>query len=276
MRLASTFRHPRAATVPTAALLALTAAGLLAPDAAAQVIITQRPTDAFIAFEGEGNAQITNPTATSGSISFARVADAAASGGAVLYAVPNNFASTSQLGAGDPNAATATYSLRFSQAGTYSLYYRWKANAAAISGGSEANSVWIPLAFNAPPSIRSATNNATSTGPPPDTDFIATLEDGSAETPANPPSFTVTAANVGIVLSFTIQARESDMNLDRFIFSTQPIDVTGGSTVAFDAIPNSPVVPVPEPASAGLVSAAALAGLLARRRPWAGRGVPNS
>jgi hypothetical protein len=269
MRLASTFRYLRAPVSPTAALLALTAAGLLAPDAAAQVIITQRPTDAFIAFEGEGNAQITNPTSTAPSMSFVTMADAAASGGAVLYAQPNNGqTSGTQLGAGDPNAATATYRLRFSQAGTYTLYYRWKANP-AVAMTTEADSIWIPLSFGAAPSIRSATNNVSA---PQDTTFIATQEDGTAETPANPPSFTVTAANVGSVLSFTIQTRESDINLDRFIFSTQPIDVTNGSTAAFDAILNSPVVPVPEPGSAGLVLLAGLAGLAAHRR--AGRGAP--
>ena len=247
MRLASTFRHLRAPTVPTAALLALTAAGLLAPDAAAQVIVTQRPTDAFIAFEGEGNAQITNPTSTAPSISFVTMADAAASGGAALFAQPNNGqTAATQLGAGDPNAATATYRLRFSQAGTYTLYYRWKANP-AVATGSEADSIWIPLSFGASPSIRSATNNIAF---PQSNTYNATLEDGTAETPANPPNFAVTAGQVGSVLSFTIQTRESDMFLDRFIFSTQPIDVTGGSTVAFDAIPKSPVSAVPEPGSA--------------------------
>jgi hypothetical protein len=275
MRLASTFRRPRAPTVPTAALVALTTAALLPPDAAAQVVITQRPTDPFIAFEGEGNAQITNPTATTGTISFATMADAAASGGNVLYAVSNGFSPAAQLAAGDPNAATATYRLLFSQAGTYTLYYRWKANAAVTVGGSEANSIWIPVSFNAPPSFRSATNTFTATGTPPDTDFIATKEDGSADPTLTPqPDFTVTAANVGIPLSFTIQTRESDISLDRFIFSTQPIDVTGGSTVAFDAIPNSPVVGVPEPGSAGLVLLAGVAGFAARRR--AGRGAPTA
>ena len=269
MRLASTFRHLRAPTVPTAALLALTAAGLLAPDAAAQVIVTQRPTDAFIAFEGEGNAQITNPTSTAPSISFVTMADAAASGGAALFAQPNNGqTAATQLGAGDPNAATATYRLRFSQAGTYTLYYRWKANP-AVATGSEADSIWIPLSFGASPSIRSATNNIAF---PQSNTYNATLEDGTAETPANPPNFTVSAGQVGSVLSFTIQARESDMFLDRLIFSTQPIDVTGGSTVAFDAIPNSPVSAVPEPGSAGLVLLAGVAGFAARRR--AGRGAP--
>ena len=145
MRLASTFRQLRAPTVSTAVLLTLTAAGLMAPDAAAQVIITQRPTDAFIAFEGEGNAQITNPTSTAPSISFVTMADAAASGGAALFAQPNNGqTAATQLGAQDPNAATATYRLRFSQAGTYSLYYRWKANP-AVATGSEADSIWTPV-----------------------------------------------------------------------------------------------------------------------------------
>jgi hypothetical protein len=77
---------------------------------------------------------------------------------------------------------------------------------------------------------------------------------------------------VGSVLSFTIQTRESDMFLDRFIFSTQPINVTGGSTTAFDLIPNSPVSPVPEPGSAGLVLLAGVVGFAARRR--VGRGAP--
>jgi hypothetical protein len=269
MRLASTFRHLRAPTVPTAALLALTATGLLAPDAAAQVIITQRPTDAFIAFEGEGNAQITNPTGTAPSISFVTMADAAASGGAVLFAQPNNGqTAATQLNAGDPNGATATYRLRFSQAGTYSLYYRWKANP-AVAMGTEADSSWIPLSFGALPSIRSATNNI---GFPQSNVYNATLEDGTAETPTNLPNFAVSAAQVGSVLTFSIQTRESDMFLDRFIFTTQTIDTTGGSTTAFDLIPNSPVSAVPEPGSACLVLLAGVAGFAARRR--AGRGAP--
>jgi hypothetical protein len=244
-------------SLPATAFLAL------ASPAGAQVIITQRPTDAFIAFEGEGNAQIINPTSTVPNISFVTRADAAASGGSVLYAQPNNGqTAATQLGAQDPNAATATYSLRFSQAGTYSLYYRWKANP-AVATGSEANSIWIPLSFGALPSIRSATNNIVF---PQSNTYNATLEDGTAETPTNLPNFTVSAAQVGTVLNFQIQARESDIFLDRFIFSTQTIDVTGGNTTAFDLIPNSPVVPVPEPGSAGLVLAAAVAGFVARRR----------
>src|SRR5262249_48360176 len=221
------------------------------------------PTDAFIAFEGEGNAQITNPTSTAPSMSFVTMADAAASGGAALYAQPNNGqTSGTQLNAGDPNAATATYRLRFSQAGTYTLYYRWKANP-AVATASEADSIWIPLSFGALPSIRSATNNIVV---PQSTTYNAVQEDGTAEMPTNLPNFAVTAGQVGSVLSFTIQTRESDMFLDRFIFSTQPIDVTGGSTTAFDAIPNSPISAVPEPGSASLVLAAAVAGFVVRRR----------
>ena len=257
MRVSATVLGRCARTLAVVAFLAL------ASPAGAQVIITQRPTDAFIAFEGEGNAQITNPTSTAPSISFVTMADAAASGGAALFAQPNTGqTAATQLGAQDPNAATATYRLRFSQAGTYNLYYRWKANP-AVAMGTEADSVWIPLSFGALPSIRSATNNI---GFPQSNTYNATLEDGTAETPANPPNFTVSAAQVGSVLTFTIQTRESDMFLDRFIFSTQPIDVTNGSTTAFDAFPNSPVSAVPEPGSATLVLAAAFAGFVARRR----------
>jgi hypothetical protein len=71
---------------------------------------------------------------------------------------------------------------------------------------------------------------------------------------------------VGSVLAFTIQTRESDMFLDRFIFSSQTINVTGGSTAAFDLIPNSPVVVVPEPRNTGLVLLAGVACFAARRR----------
>jgi hypothetical protein len=192
------------------------------------------------------------------------MADAAASGGAVLYAVPNNFPANMQLVAGDPNAATATYTMSFSQAGIYSLYYRWKADP-AVAVTTEANSIWIPASFGGPPIVRSATNGVVV---PASTVFNAVLEDGSQSnnTPPIVPDFTVTAADVGIPLSFTIQTREGGTELDRFIFSTQPIDVTNGSTVAFDAIPNSPVVGVPEPGSAGLVLLAGVAGLAARRR----------
>ena len=249
-------------TLPAAAFLAL------ASPASAQVIITQRPTDAFIAFEGEGNAQITNPTATTGTISFVTMADAAASGGAALYSQDNGFGAGNQLVAGDPNAATATFSLRFSQAGTYSLYYRWKANP-AVATGTEADSIWIPLSFGGLPSIRSATNNI---GFPQSNTCNATLEDGTAETPTNLPNFAVSAAQVGSVLAFTIQTRESDMFLDRFIFSSQTINVTGGSTTDFDLIPNSPVVVVPEPRSAGLVLLAGMVCFAARRRGT--RGAP--
>jgi hypothetical protein len=163
------------------------------------------------------------------------------------------------LPAGSPNAGTATYTLRFSQPGTYTLYYRWRASADAAvqTTGFQGNSIYLPASFGAAPTITSSSNGIGVNSTPPSTSYNA-LADAT--------TYTVSAAQVGTDLAFTIQTREMAMYIDRFIFSTDPIDVTGGSTTAFDALSNSPVVPVPEPGSLGLVLAAAAGAGVARRR----------
>jgi hypothetical protein len=257
MRVLAAVTGRCARALPAAAFLALAAAGALAPPAGAQVIIFQRPTEAFIAFEAERNATIVNPPAAVGNLTFnTNFADATASGGNVLYVVSNGTDPATQQPLGAPTAGTATYNLRFAQPGTYTLYYRWKANGdpAVQTGGNEANSFWVPVAFGADPSVTSVSNGLGTGSTPPSTTYNAIAE---------PNTFTVTAAQVGVNQTFRIQARESDIFIDRFIFSSAPIDVANGSTTAFDAIPNSPI---PEPTSASLVLAAAAAGFVAHRR----------
>jgi hypothetical protein len=246
-----------ARTLPAAAILALTATGALAPEAGAQVTIFQRPTDPYIAFEGELNATIVNPPAMMGNLTFnTNFADPTASSGSVLYVVSNGTDPATQQPLGAATAGTATYNLQFTQAGTYTLYYRWKANddPAVQTGGAEANSFHLATAFGADPSVTSASNALSTTSTPPSTMYNAIAETVT---------YTVTAGQVGTPLTFRIQARESDIFIDRFIFSSVPIDVTGGSTAAFDVITNSPV---PEPVHACLVCAAAAAGYAIRRR----------
>jgi hypothetical protein len=244
--------------------VALAVAGvslLMPPRATAQVIITQRPGDDFIAFEAENNARITNPPAGSMNVTYSTRADAGASGGNVLYPNENGFPSTSQLAVGAANAPTATYTLRFLQAGTYTLYYRWRASddPTVQTGGSEANSFYIPASptLTDPPTVTSASNGFSTTSTPPSTTYSAVSD----------LTYTISAADVGVNRTFTIQARETDLFLDRFILSIPAIDVTNRSTIAFDALPNSPVVAVPEPASALLVAVAAAGWAVRRPRP---------
>ena len=171
-------------------------------------IIIQKPNSNYLAFEAEGLATIIAGTPET----WVSTNDAAASGGTALYASGNNETGTS------PHSF-AQYSLKFSTPGTYSLYYRWKADPARTAGDAfTGNSFQVANEFGAisTPGDQAPFHVALSNGgsAPSDNVFDWTREDVA---------YTVSQADVSaaVPLIFTIGTREAGMTIDRFVFSTE-------------------------------------------------------
>lgn len=192
-------------------------------------IVLQKPVENFVAFEAEGvKAKVIEGTPEN----WAVQSDPDASGGAVLYASGNNST-------GDSPHSFAQYSIQFAKAGTYYLYYRWKADAARTAGDAfTANSTWFGATFGAYSTkgdqstyYRSSSNDATA---PADNVFEWRREPETV-------TYTVGAAEAaaGAPLVFTIGTREAGMAIDRFVFSTSST-LTGAE---LDALVNSGATP---------------------------------
>jgi hypothetical protein len=131
-------------------------------------------------------------------------------GGTALYAKGTNDT------AGSPHSF-AQYQIQFRTAGTYSLYYRWKADETRTAGdNATANSAWLPNAFGAystpgdqSPFYRADSNNQTA---PADNAFAWRKEPTV--------TYTVGATELAEPVTFTIGTREAGMILDRIVFST--------------------------------------------------------
>src|SRR5215468_1236715 len=99
-------------------------------------IIYQSSGSSYIAFEGESIASIASGTPTSWVITN----DATANGGKAIYQAGANQT-------GNPSSF-AYYSLSFAQPGTYSVYYRWRADKAYTDvDPNSANSFRLPVDF---------------------------------------------------------------------------------------------------------------------------------
>src|SRR5262245_22412783 len=110
---------------------------LLAAQFCGAATILQAPGSSYASFEAEANGAITAGTATS----WVSTNDAPASAGTALY-----IAGTTDNGT-SPHSFVQ-YQLKFASAGTYYLYYRWKADAArTVADQFTANSCWIPNTF---------------------------------------------------------------------------------------------------------------------------------
>ena len=131
----------------------------------------------------------------------------------------------------------ALYQIKFATAGTYNLYYRFKADAArTVADQFTANSCLIP-------NVLGTFTTAGSTGLP---DFHTAASNGG-QAPANnvfdwqreadTAAFTVTAADVaaGVPLVLTIGTREAGFTVDRWILSPDP----ALTDAALDATENS-------------------------------------
>ena len=164
----------------------------------------------YVAFEADGAVTLIAGTPET----WVSTNDAAASGGTALYAGGNNST-------GNSPHSFAQYSIRFGTAGSYYLYYRWKADAARTAGDAfTANSSWIGTTFGA-------------YSTPGDQTTYYTSDSNAAQAPADnvfawrreldTRLYVVTAGDVaaGVALVYTVGTREAGMVIDRFVFSTE-------------------------------------------------------
>jgi hypothetical protein len=193
-------------------------------------IVNQGPNDTFVAFEAESRGTIINGTPAF----WTTTNDATASGSASLY-----------IGGTTDNALAphsfVQYQIKFTQAGTYNLYYRYKADPArTVADQFTANSTLIPNTFG-------AFSTAGAAGA---ADFHTSASNGS-QAPANnvydwqreadgTTTFEVTAAQVaaGVPIVFSVGTREAGFMVDRWVFSPEP----ALTDAALDALPNSGAV----------------------------------
>jgi hypothetical protein len=202
----------------------LTPAALDAIANAQSGTVEQGVSQIHLAFEAErpGTALISG-TPTSWEIQ----SDPQASGGSALYAG----------GANDTASAPhsfAQYQLKFATAGTYSVYLRWKADAARTATDIfTANSSWVPVTWgsystpgDASPFYTSAANGISA----PQSEAYNWTRETSG-------SYVVSAADVASAnpLVFTLGTREAGMSIDRIVFSTD----ASLTPAALDALPNS-------------------------------------
>jgi hypothetical protein len=164
-------------------------------------------------------------------------------GGTALYASGNNSTA-------DSPHSFAQFQLVFRTAGTYSIFYRWKADESRTAGdNATANSSWLGSAFGAfetpgDPSTYFRTDSNNSSAPANNT--FAWRAEPTA-------TYTVAASDVGNPVVLTLGTREAGMTIDRFVLS-QDSTLTGPQ---LDALPDSGTKP-PAPEVASVVGSAAL------------------
>jgi hypothetical protein len=166
--------------------------------------------------------------------------EANASGGGGIIADGTNST-------GDSPHSFAQFQLQFATAGTYYLYYRWRADETRTAGDVfTANSSWIATAFGALSTpgaaaqadyYRSRSNDGTA----PSDNAYAWVRETDATV------YAVSAAQLGVVQVLTVGTREAGMIFDRFVLSTEP----ALSDAQLEALVNSGTkAPSPELASA--------------------------
>ncbi|HMO65567.1 MAG TPA: Ig-like domain-containing protein, partial [Verrucomicrobiota bacterium] len=171
-------------------------------------------------------------------------AEAGASGGRALIADGPNST-------GNSPHSFAQYSIRFASAGTYYLYYRWRADETRTGGDVfTANSSWFGTTWGA---------HST----PGDQGPFYTSSANATQAPANNAwewrpegdtrPYEVSAAQLGAPLVFTVGTREAGMIFDRIVFATEP----ALTPAQLDALPNSGSAP-PAPELGSAVGSAAL------------------
>jgi hypothetical protein len=202
----------------------LTAAQLDATPNVLTSVIPQGLNDNYLAFEADrpaGAGATYLNTADTTKVAWVSATDASASGGTALYAnttnvppYPNGINGAGGPQFGRPNSFV-TYDLNFSQAGTYNLYYRWRANPAVVaanSDNSQANSAYLPNTlgtFTTPGNSSSLfTAAANGVAAPPSTTYQWTTEATTYSVGAPGPQV------------FSLADREWGFFLDRIVLST--------------------------------------------------------
>ncbi|HYV38144.1 MAG TPA: hypothetical protein VE988_20835, partial [Gemmataceae bacterium] len=205
---------------------ALTDAALDALSNSDTSVVVQGANDAFVAFEAESKASLIAGTPAF----WITTNDATASASGVLYIAGTTDNSLA------PHSF-ALYQIQFSKAGTYNLYYRFRADPArTVADQFTANSCLIPNALG----------TFTTAGSAGLADFHTAASNGG-QAPANnvfdwqreadTATYTVSDADVaaGVPLVLTIGTREAGFMVDRWVLSPDP----ALTDAALDALPNS-------------------------------------
>lgn len=196
-------------------------------------ILVQGPTDSFVAFQAERISSVLPGTPTSWTVTN----DATAIGSKALYQSGVNQTATP--------SSFAYYTLKFSSPGTYSIYYRWRADKTFTDRDpNSANSFRLPVDFGDLDADPASTNFVTASV----NNQVAVPAANSYNVFKDNQTYTVTAAEIsaGTPLIFKIGTREAGMFIDRFVFSTS-------STLSesdFNALPDSGTKTVPRALSA--------------------------
>jgi len=168
--------------------------------------VVQGATDTYAAFSADG--PVTLIAGTPETWVSSNIVEAA--GGTALFIAGTNSTT-------DSPHSFAQYQVRFKAAGTYNLYYRWRADVSRTAGdNATANSVWLGStwgSYSTPgdqtPYYRSDSNNSSA---PADNTFAWHMEPTA--------TYSVGAAELAGLVTFTIGTREAGMTLDRVVFST--------------------------------------------------------
>ncbi|MCX6923834.1 MAG: hypothetical protein NT154_11605 [Verrucomicrobia bacterium] len=170
-----------------------------------------------VAFEAESTTNLVAGTPENWIVA----SDALGSGGSALMV--DGSTSTS-----DSPQSFAQYQIKFKTAGTYHIYYRWRANNPASSG--DANSFWLATGFGAfstpgdqTPFVVSASNGYSTPG---DTTYQWLLDT---------PNYVVGAAEIASPPTLTFGTREAGMTIDRVVLSTS-LSLTAAD---LDSLPNT-------------------------------------
>ena len=223
-------------------LLALLLGGAALPLAQAQNIL--QPSDgSAVAFKADLGLVTLQNSANPQLDFWVSLPDPSASGGTALYcntSITPPFANGIN-GAGGPQSGRpnsfAVYNINFAQAGTYTLYYRWRANPAVVaanSDNSQANSAFLPNSFGVftTPGDSSQFHTAGANG-------VAAPASTTYQWRSETSTYTVATPGVQ---AFTIAEREWGFLLDRLVFSTNP----SLTAAQLDATPNAFTDAIPQ------------------------------
>jgi hypothetical protein len=194
------------------------------PDAAGLTYL-QADGASHLAFEGETSTELVAGTPENWEVAC----DPQAAVGAGLSAGGSNSTA-------DSPHSFVQYNLHFSAAGTYYLYYRWKADEARTGGDVfTANSSWLPVDFG---DLRT---------PGDQLNFYTSDSNAGTQAPATNTlqwrreidgrEYIVDPADVGVAQVFSVGTREAGMVFDRFVFSTDPDLML--NTAQLEGLPNS-------------------------------------
>jgi hypothetical protein len=208
----------------------------LDPMPAESDIVAQTGADVYLAWEADTKANIKPGTPTS----WDSLTVPDSSGGTALYG-------TGTASPGTSPHSFAQYQLKFTRAGTYYFYFRWKADAAYTAGDRfTANSSQLPRefgAFSTPADITPfAVSGSNGTEAPANNAFTWRLDGNTA-------GYDVTsdAVAAGAPIILTVGTREAGMVIDRIVL--HPDNALTGPFL--DGLLNSGAAPVaPEVASA--------------------------